>query len=111
STGGSITVRADMFKEIVSKLDAGQLVELELKDHWLHIKSKGSTFKLNTLDAMDFPHIANDKFDTILDFTADKLKSAIDRTIWSASTDETRYYLKGVALQHYEGEATFISTD
>lgn len=108
---GSITAPAQTLKDVVSKLDDGQLVTFNLKDGILHVTSGKSKFKLNTLPADDFPVLATDQFQATLPFQGKDLKRAIDRTVWAASTDSTRYYLQGIALQSVEGNATLITTD
>lgn len=108
---GSITAPAQTLKDVVSKLDDGPLVTMHLKEGILHVTSGKSKFKLNTLPSDDFPVLATDQFKATLPFQGKDLKRAIDRTVWAASTEETRYYLKGIALQSVEGQATLITTD
>lgn len=108
---GAITVPAFTLRDIAAKIDDGALVYIELKDNIVHVKAGKSKFKLNTLPASDFPVLASDQFQSALSFQGEHLKRAIERTGWAASKEETRYYLKGIALQSEEGKATLITTD
>lgn len=108
---GAITAPAFTLKDVVSKLDDGPIVTIHLKDQILHVTSGKSKFKLNTLPADDFPVLATDQFQATLPFHGDTLKRAIERTVWAASTEETRYYLKGIAVQSEGERANFVATD
>lgn len=107
---GVTTVNAALLKAMVDKLPSGELIHFHL-DGDLKIKSGKSNFKLKTLSADDYPDIDEQEYASKLDFSADELKNAIDKTVWAVSTEETRYYLNGIALQHIEGKAAFVSTD
>lgn len=107
---GSTTVNAIMLKAIADKLPE-TFATLHLKDDVMHISSGKSKFKLNTLPASDFPHLASDKFESVVSFSGGEFKSAIDRTIWATSKEETRYYLQGIAMQSREGNSVFVATD
>ena len=111
TTQGSTTVNAQMLSSIVSKLPKGSLVSLNHDGQFLHIQSGRSKFNLATLPVEDFPVMASDEYEARLDFNGLDLKAALSKTAWAASTEETRYYLKGVAMQRRDGKANFIATD
>lgn len=108
---GAITVSAAMLSALSGKFDNGPLVSMQLKDGYLHINHGKSKNKLLTLPPEDFPRLASSEFNTTFPIPSETLKSAIDRTIWAASSETTRFYLCGIALQRHEGRATFIATD
>ncbi|MGL5734163.1 MAG: DNA polymerase III subunit beta, partial [Beijerinckiaceae bacterium] len=68
-------------------------------------------FKLATLPFEDFPQMASADYVATLEFQGLELKNAIEKTAWAASTEETRYYLNGIAMQYSGGKANFIATD
>src|SRR6478672_5259 len=78
SPGGSTTVPAHMFYEIVRKLPEGAQVVVEAAGDRavLAIRAGRSRFTLQTAD----------------------LKRLIDKTQFAISTEETRYYLNGIYL-------------
>lgn len=106
---GATTVSAALLKAIVDKLPNDQ-VTIELADD-LRIKAGKSNFKLKTLPVDDFPAWGDSEYTTHFQVEADELANSIDRTIWAVSTEETRYYLNGIAMQHRDGKAVFVSTD
>lgn len=108
---GHTTANAVMLAGIVGKLPKGSLVSLSHDGQYLHVKAGRSEFKLATLPVEDFPIMASNEYQSKLDFQGLELKNALDKTIWAASTEEMRYMLNGVLLQHREGHATFTATD
>ena len=111
TTQGITTVNAQMLSSIVSKLPKGSLVSLNHDGQFLHIQSGRSKFNLATLPVEDFPVMASDEYQSRLEFYGIELQAALKKTAWAASTEETRYYLKGVAMQRRDGKANFIATD
>lgn len=107
---GVTTVNAALLKALIEKLPPEKQITFTL-DGDLKVKSGNSNFKLKTLSADDYPDIDAGQFTSKIELSADEFKNAIDRTIWASSTEETRYYLNGIALQHKEGQAVFVSTD
>src|SRR6202171_6241756 len=95
ATGGSTTVPAHMFYDIVRKLPDGAQIVLEGDGDRsvLAIRAGRSRFTLQTLPENDFPDLA-----------AGDMTRLIDRTQFAISTEETRYYLNGIYL-HAAGSA------
>lgn len=110
SQSGETTVAANTLKDIVSKVDTG-LISVSVSDNTMHIQAGKSKFKLATLPASDFPEIASQEYDARITFKGYDLKNAIERTIWAAGTEETRYYLNGIAMQTLGEDAVFVATD
>lgn len=108
---GETTVNATLLTGIVAKLPKGSLVNLDLKDEILHVQAGRSKFKLSTLPVEDFPVMASNEYKSRLEFQGLELQAALKKTVWAASTETTRYYLNGVAMQHRDGKANFIATD
>lgn len=107
---GSCTVGAKMLAGIVSKLPTGALIEMELDGHKLNITAGRSKFSLDTLDARDFPEIANAEYDATFDLDAAELHKLFS-AVAMASTEETRYYLQGVYLHNVDGKTLAVATD
>src|SRR5467141_1151153 len=97
--GGSSTVPAHMFYEIVRKLPEGAQIVLEASDDraMLAIRAGRSRFTLQTLPESDFPDLAAGEMTHSFKLAAD-LKRLIDKTQFAISTEETRYYLNGIYL-------------
>jgi DNA polymerase-3 subunit beta len=104
--GGSTTVPAHMFYEIVRKLPEGAQIVLEASGDraMLTIRAGRSRFTLQTLPESDFPDLAAGDMTHTFNLAAADLKRLIDKTQFAISTEETRYYLNGIYL-HTAGTA------
>ena len=99
-TGGSTTVPAHMFYDIVRKLPDGAQIVLEADGDRsvLAIRAGRSRFTLQTLPESDFPDLAAGDMTHSFSLAAADVKRLIDRTQFAISTEETRYYLNGIYL-------------
>src|SRR5213079_3250150 len=104
--GGSTTVAAHMFYDIVRKLPEGAQVALESSGDRaaLAIRAGRSRFTLQTLPESDFPDLAAGEMSHKFTLKAAELKRLIDKTQFAISTEETRYYLNRIYL-HAAGTA------
>ena len=98
--GGSVTVDARRFEDIVRKLPASATIEISDEPNTLIVKSGRSRFKLPTLPVEDFPNITIGGFDST--FTTD-LAALLKPVQYAMSDEATRYYLCGVYL-HVAGD-------
>jgi len=98
--GGSTTVPAHMFYDIVRKLPEGAQIVLESSGDRaaLSIRAGRSRFTLQTLPESDFPDLAPGEMTHKFTLKAADLKRLIDKTQFAISTEETRYYLNGIYL-------------
>jgi DNA polymerase-3 subunit beta len=106
SPGGSTTVPAHMFHDIVRKLPEGSQIVLEASGDraLLSIRAGRSRFTLQTLPESDFPDLAAGEMSHSFKLVAAELKRLIDKTQFAISTEETRYYLNGIYF-HSAGTA------
>jgi DNA polymerase-3 subunit beta len=104
--GGSTTVPAHMFFDIVRKLPEGAQIALESSGDRaaLAIRAGRSRFTLQTLPESDFPDLSAGDMTHKFTVKANELKRLIDKTQFAISTEETRYYLNGIYL-HAAGTA------
>jgi len=109
---GTITTSAQMLYDIVRKLPENIKVELlSEKNDRLGIKASSSSFALNCLPSEDFPSISEEDFKHSFDIDAIDLIRLIDKTSFSMSSEETRYYLNGIYLHSIkEGELNKLRT-
>src|ERR1700683_5412078 len=96
--GGSTTVPAHMFFDIVRKLPEGAQIILESSGDRaaMAIRAGRSRFTLQTLPESDFPDLAAGEMTHKFTLKAADLKRLIDKTQFAISTEETRYYLNGI---------------
>ncbi len=94
---GAVTVAAHTLYDIVKKLPEGTDVEISLsEDGRLHLKAGRSRFHLPILPADDFPLFSDDDFVCSFSLSRGDIKRLIDKTRFSVSNEETRYYLNGI---------------
>src|SRR3954453_21474678 len=100
SPGGSTTVPAHMFYEIVRKLPEGAQIMLEASGDRavLTIRAGRSRFTLQTLPESDFPDLAAGEMTHKFSVGAADRKRLIDKTNFAIPTEETPYYLNGIYL-------------
>lgn len=100
AAGGSTTVPAHIFYDIVRKLPEGSQVVLEASGDRavLAIRAGRSRFTLQTLPDTDFPDLAAGEMTHRFTLGAADLKRLIEKTQFAISTEETRYYLNGIYL-------------
>ncbi|TAK46649.1 MAG: DNA polymerase III subunit beta [Xanthobacteraceae bacterium] len=105
-SGGSTTVPAHMFYDIVRKLPDGSQIMLDASGDRavLAIRAGRSRFTLQTLPESDFPDLATGDMSHAFTLAAADTKRLIDKTQFAISTEETRYYLNGIYL-HSAGPA------
>jgi len=106
ATGGSTTVPAHMFYDIVRKLPDGAQIVLESDGDRavMAIRAGRSRFTLQTLPESDFPDLSAGEMTISFTLAAADIKRLIERTQFAISTEETRYYLNGIYL-HTAGSA------
>lgn len=104
--GGSTTVAAHTFYDIVRKLQDGSQIVLEQTGErgTLVIRAGRSRFTLQTLPETDFPDLATGEMPVRFELPAQELRRLIEKTGFAISTEETRYYLNGIFLHAVEVE-------
>ena len=108
---GSIVLQAKFFSEIVKKLPTDS-VEIHVENQFQTvIRSGKSEFKLNGLDAEEYPLLPQITEENVFKLPTDLLKAMIRQTVFSVSTSETRPILTGVNWNVENSELTCIATD
>src|SRR5688500_19836816 len=100
---GAVTVNAKKIYEIIREVPHDMVQLKRLENACVEIRSGKSVFKIVGIDAKEFPQFP--KFDSkaLSTTPASTMREMIERTIFSVSTDETRYSLNGVFVEQGEG--------
>jgi DNA polymerase-3 subunit beta len=109
---GTVTVNAKKIYEIIREVPNEQVQLKRLENDWVELRSGKSVFKIVGMDAKEFPQFP--KFDGkgMSTMPASTIHEMIERTIFSVSTDETRYSLNGVFIEEGEGgKVRMVATD
>jgi DNA polymerase-3 subunit beta len=112
ATGG-LTVSAKKLFEIIRELP-DESIELEATaNSYLEIRCNRSRFTLAGTAAAEYPTLPEFNPDRTVPIPATVLSAMIERTMYAASVDETRYNLNGVYFEVLgdSGEIRLVSTD
>lgn len=112
-TPGSLTVGAKKFFEVVRELP-DETVRLEsTANSYLDIRCGRSHFTLAGTAAEEYPTLPEFSPEQTVSLPAELLSGMIERTMYAASVDETRYNLNGVYFEVHEdlGKLRMVATD
>ncbi|MFH1823683.1 MAG: DNA polymerase III subunit beta [Candidatus Firestonebacteria bacterium] len=109
---GSITIPAKKFIDIIRELPEAE-INIEVNDkNLITIICNKTIYKIMGLPKSEFPAILEPKKEiTNLKINQGLLKNMIRKTVFSASTDETRKTLTGVFLIIEDKEIKMVGTD
>jgi DNA polymerase-3 subunit beta len=110
---GRLTVSARKLHEIVRELPE-EKVHLEASSNaYLTLRCARAEFTLAGTTAEEYPSISNFAPSQLAVVPAAVLSEMIDRTMYAASTDETRYNLNGVYVERVaeSGKLRMVATD
>jgi DNA polymerase-3 subunit beta len=96
---GRVAVNAKNLFEIVKELADGPLVITKRDNNWLEIVQNKSVFNIVGMSADEYPVFPTYSTQDFIKIPASTLADMIEKTIYSVSTDETRYHLNGVYFQ------------
>jgi len=102
---GRICVSARKLYEIIRELPEAPIQIQRMENHWAKITCKNAIFNLSGLDAVEFPTVPTVSKDDLLDIKGLDLKKMIEKVIFAASTEESRYNLNGVFFECVSSEA------
>jgi DNA polymerase-3 subunit beta len=109
---GTVTVNAKKLYEIIREVPNEQVQLKRLENDWVEIRSGKAVFKIVGMDAREFPQFPKLDGKGLSTAPAAMIRGMIERTIFSVSTDETRYSLNGVFIEQGEGgKVKMVATD
>jgi len=96
---GRVAVNAKSLFEIIKELPDGR-IDLERKDNnWLKITQNRAVFNIVGISPEEYPVFPTFTTQEFVKMDAATFSEMIEKTIYSVSTDETRYHLNGVYLE------------
>lgn len=108
---GSICLQAGLLRDLVSSMADGDLNLRTLDGQGAMLTQGASEYRLQTLDASDFPEAPELAGEGELTLPMGTLREAVDSVIYAVSTDTHRQVLTGV-LFNYDGSVlTLVATD
>lgn len=108
---GAVCVQARLLVDLVSSLPEGDVQLKVLDDQHLLMQQGASEYRMNTLEAEDFPEPPDYGGEGELSLAMGVLRDAVDSVIFAVSQDAHRPILTGV-LFSYDGDTlTLVATD
>jgi len=109
---GSITIPAKKFSDILHTLPGGQEIFLSMEmDGKMVIKCGRSRFIIHGSPKSEYPIIPEFNKNNAFKINCSSLEEMVRKTIFAASSDETRYVLNGVFWAASSGTLEMVSTD
>lgn len=105
------TVEAKRLSAIAGAVESGAQIALSLGDKRLTVKSGRSRWVLPVLPVDDFPVLPCDASAQPIQMNGPDLAQALNRVLWSVSSEETRYYLCGAFFNMEEGKLRLACTN
>jgi DNA polymerase-3 subunit beta len=96
---GSVSVPARKLFEIVRELPEAEIRLTKKENNWITLECKKSVFNMAGLNPDDFPSLPSFREEDLHAFPVRELRQMIERTVFAASTEESRYNLNGVFLK------------
>lgn len=108
---GEITVPAKKFVDICRALPDGSVIDFQLDDQKVIIKSGKSRFTLSTLAASEFPAVEEGTEEHRFSCPQSVLKQLIDKTAFAMAQQDVRYYLNGMLWELQNSTLRVVATD
>ena len=118
TTPGSVTIPARALADMVRELPGPDVTLKRLPNQHVEVKSGRTRARLMALSADEFPSLPPYADAAFVSLDTTLLVDMVDKTLYAASQDETRYNLNGVLFEppgmngsSLEGPLTMVATD
>lgn len=101
---GKVAVSAKNLFDIIKELPEGQVELSKGQNNWLRITQGKSVFNLVGISPDEYPVFPSHTTKDFMEIDAKTFTDMISKTIYSVSTDETRYHLNGVYFERPLGQ-------
>lgn len=111
---GAVTIPARALADMVRVLPGPDVVLKRLPNQHVEVKSGRTKARLMALSADEFPALPAYESATFVSVDQTLLINMVEKTLYAASTDETRYNLGGVYFEpptNPDGPLTMVATD
>lgn len=109
--GGTITILAKKFGQIVGSLPDGEVTLAADANHQLSISCKKSFFKIVGMDSAEFPRETAVENGWSFTTTCGDFRKGLEKVSYATSQDENRRVLNGILLSLRGGMQTLAATD
>lgn len=106
---GKASVSAKKIFEIVKELPEETIHIKKKENQWITIQCGKSVFNLAGLDPEEFPSLPTYSDEFFSDVSSHLIKEMIEKTVFAASNEESRYHLNGILIsQNKKGEREIL---
>jgi len=107
--GGKASVSAKKLFEIVKELPEETIHIKKKENQWITIQCGKSVFNLAGLDPEEFPSLPSYSDESFSEVSTVLIKEMIEKTVFAASNEESRYHLNGLLIsQIKKGERQIL---
>ena len=96
--GGKASVSAKKLFEIVKELPEETIHIKKKENQWITIECRKSVFNLAGLDPEEFPSLPTYSDESFSQVSINLMKEMIEKTVFAASSEESRYHLNGILI-------------
>jgi len=100
---GKASISAKKIYEIVRELPEETIHIRKKENHWVTLQCGKSTFNLTGLDPEEFPSLPAYQDEYFSKISTKLVKEMIEKTVFAASNEESRYHLNGILLVQKKG--------
>ena len=108
---GETTVSARKMSELCRTLPEGEKLEFVLKEGKLVVSSQNFHADFSTLSPNDFPEIVMTDEIYSINLTSSLFKRLLNKTHFCMASQDVRYYLNGLLLEHKNSQLNAVATD
>ena len=108
---GETTVSARKMSELCRSLPEDEILEFTLVNGKLTVRSKNFHADFATLSADDFPMLETSEESIDLSMPSSLLKRLLIKTQFCMASQDVRYYLNGLLIEHKNSKFSAVSTD
>jgi len=108
---GTLTVSMRKLYEICRSLSGEAILDFQLTDQFLSIKSNKSRFKLAILPHQEFPKTVNDHLTPLFSLSGKEMSHLLNSCYFAIADQDVRFYLHGMFWQLTQGILRVVATD
>jgi DNA polymerase-3 subunit beta len=101
-TPGKVTVSAKKIYEIIKELPEKEIAFTARENCWIEIRCGKALFNIVGLSPEEFPYFPAPAEDRFIPLASGLVKEMIEKTVFSMSTDESKYNLNGIYFKTVE---------
>lgn len=110
-TEGEISVKLDIFNQIINSLNGDHKVIFEVIENILHISTEKSEMDIKLFPHADFPTLPRIEDGTEIEFPIETIIDGVRSVVYSASISDIKPEISSVYIYSENNELVFVSTD